>query len=401
MSLTVQEVKERTFDVVVVGAGPAGAAAAFYLKKKFDSVILLDKRVFPREKLCGGAISKKTRELLLRDWGIKEDLEEISTKAQTGELYIKNQLITNISLKPDLMYFVSRADFDHLLVQKAVNSGVVFEDSKKVIQIDHINGSLVTSDNQRMKADLIVAADGFPSFVSKQIGLRTTANSNLRFNALAYEVDVVKDSFTKGGSDVSKLYLGFANTGYGWVFPKKTTDTLGLGGLYERNLNLKDDFIEMLNDLKIDKSNFKGIKGHWIPSNQKLGKLSKDRIFLVGDAAGLADPLVGEGIYYALRSGKLLADSITKLDLSSIEISARTYKTKCEKSFENEFRYAYKLREFLSKERNLNFCIKILKSSKTMNKDLLRLVNGDITFKKFWWKLILRSPILFYHFITP
>ena len=383
------------YDAIVIGAGPAGSSAAFFLKKKLSRVLLIDKASFPRDKLCGGALSSKIIELLRGEFGLDGQLDEIITSHRMTSLEYRTENVFSFDLGKHEISFTRRIDFDHLLVRRTQETGVEFRDGIRVTDIDSSNGVVTLQNGERLSARIIVGADGVPSMVAKKAGINLEQGSEVE-NAFAYELHLPRDEVPPSLLSQPKLDLGVVRYGYGWVFPKRDVVTIGIGALRSRNPPLKSLFKDYLLTLGLGRDVFGRIRGHWIPSGKIRKSISKQRCFLVGDAAGFADPLVGEGIYYGMISGRLLAQSINPEDLTheGLKRAAKKYMSMCKKEIGLEFQYAYKIRELIGKDRILRRCLVLLKVDKTVSKDLILLLNGHLSFRRFWFKSWLRSPLL-------
>ena len=279
----------KCFDVIIVGGGPAGIAAAQIFNKHNINYCLIDKCKFPREKLCGGGLTSKSIKVL-NSLGIK--IDKINSKKVTDiELVSKNN--HKIMILDDGIVMIDRQEFDNANI-KAIVKDRLFEEEI----IKSIDNNILTTNKSSYNYKYIIFADGINGYSRKLI-----KNREFGF-CVEYESDIVTD----------KTILDFnaIKYGYGWIFPKKDHTTIGLGGL----INKKCDFVKLLIDFgnkynyPIDKTK---IRGYHIPVfslDVYKSSVINNQYILVGDAASLVNPISGEGIYYALASGKNAALSI-------------------------------------------------------------------------------------------
>jgi geranylgeranyl reductase family protein len=290
---------------LVVGGGPSGSVAAKKLAEYGFDVKLFEKEKIPREKICAGYVSQRAISLLKKnDIDCSEALSEIEgfkVRYQNEELELEfNHLTGN----------VYRDEFDALLCQNAVESGVELVDSNKLIDMKHDEkGYHVKSDKLKDVFDVVIGADGVNSTIRKMLGIQydkdnigVCIQSEIRLN----ESDMSK--YTKNVYDMC-----FINNGYGWIFPKKNGNTINAGLWLSRETAKKDKtnlyraFQEYLNTNNIQAT--EEPKGYILPNNGTADKLGKDNALLVGDAAGFVG-LGGEGIPYAIESGFTSAEAV-------------------------------------------------------------------------------------------
>lgn len=284
------------YDVVIVGAGPGGVAAAHNLINNNISCILIDKQKFPRNKLCAGGITYKAFELIKTLKLYNEFNIENSTVSEGANLYLEYEYIRGIKAK-GLTYLVDRFEFDDYLVKEYKKKGGIFLEGVGVIKIDTKKKIITLSNDEKIKFKYIIGADGAVGITRRLIDKKFNANG------FCLQVEIDKDKFNYKGNNMS-LYYGVIPQGYGWIFPKKDSFTVGFGGEYDKNINYHKEFEKFLNKLNIDCSRDK-FKGAMLPFGEYIETpINKEKnLILVGDAAGLVDPFTGEGIYFAILSG--------------------------------------------------------------------------------------------------
>ncbi len=291
------------YDVIIVGGGPAGATLGREACKAGLKTIILDKKPFPRYKPCGGAISNRTAALLNID--INEAIEDT----------VDTVLIT-YKYKEPILYkapvsfasMVMRDKFDTLLIEKAMEEGCEFMPSCNVIDISiDDDGLQIKTEKDDICGKVLVGADGVNGSVSKLTGLYWK-----RRLAVALESEIPIDPNTLE-EERGRVHVDYGNVprGYGWVFPKKDHVSVGIGTFTQGVKNLKELFFLFLEKkgLNVNSASLQ-VYGHPIPIPDWKRPLTSDRVILIGDAAGLADPFSGEGILYAVKSAQIALSSI-------------------------------------------------------------------------------------------
>jgi len=337
---------KQTYDVIVVGAGPAGATLACDLAARGIRVLLLEKEKFPRYKSCAGGVTSKTAKLL--NFDISEAVEgvihKISFTFNLGSPYVRQH-------SQPLIYTVMRDAFDHFVVQKAQQAGTAFMDGQKVTQIQE-SGDWVeirTADNI-FRSRLVVGADGANSTVARQLGL----GRDIRYlAAIESEVVVSAEELSKWRSRI-QIELGCIPQGYAWVFPKRDHLSIGVGCLGSRAKHLKYAHQEFLDSLGIGSYTVARSSSHLIPTGTKGRLVWQDKALLLGDAAGLADPLTGEGIHNAILSARLAAPVIEG-SLVRSKVGLQDYQETVERRIMAEMRMARTLSKFFVRFPHLAF----------------------------------------------
>ncbi|HLT08411.1 MAG TPA: geranylgeranyl reductase family protein [Cyclobacteriaceae bacterium] len=290
------------FDVVVVGAGPSGAMAAFEAAKTGLRVAILDKEKLPRYKVCGGGLVYRGRTMLPFDLS-----PVIEREFYTVDVAFAGSSHRFQSSRPEpVISMVMRDEFDHYLVAQAKKHGVVVmeENTLKGVEIAHI--LTLTTDKTVLKSKYVIAADGVLSPTAKMVGWQDDRHL---IPALEYEVRVKEEDFHRLSKSV-RFDVDVIPYGYGWCFPKRGHLSLGVATVKKRKVNLRAHYQEYLQYLGIHEVIQEESHGYQIPLTPRSGPLAQNSVFLTGDAAGLADPLTAEGISNALYSGILAGEAI-------------------------------------------------------------------------------------------
>ena len=328
---------KQSYDVIIVGAGPAGATLAYELAKRGIGVLVLEKEKLPRYKCCAGGVTSKAAKLLDFDiFEVAEDvIYEVSFTFNLGSPCLRQHM-------QPLIYTVMRDVFDHFLVKRAQQRGAMLMDGQKVAQI-RVSADWVeisTADNV-FRSRLVVGADGAYSVVSRELGMGRSIEYN---TGIESEVVVPEEELAKWKSRV-QMDLGCVLGGYAWVFPKRNHLSIGVGCLASKARHLNHHHQKFLNSLSIGSYTIAKSSSHLIPTCTKGRLVWQDKALLLGDAAGLADPLTGEGIYNAILSAQLAAPVIEN-SLVRGKVGLQDYQQAVEEKIMSELRIARMLSKF-------------------------------------------------------
>jgi geranylgeranyl reductase family protein len=312
-------VPDPTYDVVVVGAGPAGSTAAIVLARGGARVALVDKASFERDKACGDLIGPRGLAALA-------DLALGPLDGRVvGEMIVVGPTGRRVRLParagrtyPDHGLAVPRVRFDAWLRQAAIDAGAEPFTGRATADLRDEAGRLtgvVVAGRHRLRADLVIGADGATSTIAEAAGLVDPRFVLWGFAQRAYVTQEV-DRPVIALWDESR-WKGFP--GYGWLFPGVDgAANVGLGlGLGQnrtdasRAVSSFDAFCARLRDLGLLSAPVRGRRlGGWLKMGMVGTIPARDRTLLVGDAAGLVNPLQGEGIAPAITSGRAAAEAV-------------------------------------------------------------------------------------------
>lgn len=304
-------------DVCVIGAGPAGSASSFVLARAGAKVLVLERAAFPRPKLCAGICPWKTQQLLERLYGY--DPETLLARgvftARSDACAIRHPHGTVLDVtSPRPFYFADRAVFDAWLLDQARAAGASFRQDEATA-VDAETGEVTLAQGGRVRCGLIIGAAGATSRLHRLVPLDREAFRRER--GLGVESYVPKAAVNATmhpdlRGDKPVLYVGFVRGGYGWVFPHREVVSVGVCGLSREAAgdpgHFKRAYARLCAYLGLDpKSPGYPAKAHPLPYGNYLRRPARDRLLLAGDAGALVEPLFGEGIFFALRSGQLAA----------------------------------------------------------------------------------------------
>ena len=343
------------FDVVIIGAGPSGSNAAISYKKLNPDlkIALVDKAIFPRDKSCGDAFGPGVISALKRfgNEHILEDEPEVVSTTLFGPKNIGIQnYIPEVKNKEDsIVYVIPRLDLDNRILNLAKEEEVeTFEGYRFSKFFNNEESVSVEIENEAkekyiLEAKLLVGADGANSRVRKSLNLKQNSDWNKAIAIRAYidspnYLEIFKERTLMFEINVSAI------KGYAWAFPSKG-DLLNIGigvplSVFKKEKmdikNLLDEFVKTLESRGVEVENLRMEKSFMLPFASSRPKLGHNRVALIGDAGSMINPMSGEGIFYGMEAGFLLANETHQLiNESGSELNKGI--TKYEKVFNKRF----------------------------------------------------------------
>ena len=386
MKKTTPMSEDKIWDVIVVGSGPAGAIAAYQLAEAGLSVLILEKANLPRVKACAGGLTAKARQAIPFDVSPVINLE-----AKGGMLTNKGKPILRADLTKPLASLVNRDEFDAFLTQQAKKQGAKVKDGHRVNTV-HQDKKLITAVTAKgsFSARFLIGADGVNSVTAREMNLLPE-----RETGYAVEAELVVPNAILQALDQHVVFdFGAIHNGYGWIFPK--SDHLSVGVCYakpDKHTGLKDELLTFIKSQELLSTySIRSIRGHPGPIGGISCDLHRGRCLLAGDAANLADAWMGEGLYYAIQSGKVAAQTIITA-CKDEKPNLASYSQVINETITSQLYHARRLARIIYALPGLaNFLIKHNARLKEMTFDVIR---GDMSFetlhlrlKRQWFKVL-------------
>jgi len=296
----------RRYDVIIVGSGPAGAAAAFSLAQKGIETAVLEKSAHPRYKPCGGGLTPKVERVL--PFPIREVSERVVYGARLTCRGEGEMVVTSSS---PVAYLVMRDSFDRRLAEEARKAGALLFEGRKVTAVrSDGEGFEVRTAEERFACRFLIGADGVHGPVRR--ALFPTRRSRPA-PGLEGEFLMGKERVDPVAGEI-RVDFGEVPRGYGWVFPKERHLSVGIGafaGSLESPKQVLERYLRTDPLLKNLVSRDEAIwTGYPIPTFTEDSPRVMGKALLAGDAGNLVDPFFGEGTYYAIRSGQMAAETV-------------------------------------------------------------------------------------------
>lgn len=341
-----------TTDVLIAGAGPAGASTSVFLSKEKIRHIIIDKAVFPRDKICGDAMSGKTVGMLKRideNWQhhFLNNHSVVSNGIQfTGSNNVRLDIpfrMQNTAVTEPLGFVSKRIDFDNSLFNLVKSPYAVSLLNTAIEDIEYVQEGVLVKVIQEGKqktifAKMVVGAEGRGSIVAKKLAGHAVEPKHYSAGIRAYYNNV---SGLHGENYIELHFYKEMQPGYFWIFPLPGGNAnVGMGMLSSAVSSQKANLKKMMQDIidthPVVKERFKHatlqgkVEGWGLPLGSKKRNLSGERFLLTGDAGSLIDPFTGEGIGNAMVSGLVASRHIKRA------VDANKYSADCLKSYDAE-----------------------------------------------------------------
>jgi geranylgeranyl reductase family protein len=408
-------------DVCIIGAGPGGAATALKLSYMGIPCVLIDKAAFPRDKVCGDAISGKVTTLLNRldpqilkrfdgqaeqtdVWG----LTFVSPNGKAIELPFKQNYAKDRDQAPG--YVSKRLEFDNFLIEEVKrrsNIDLHLETAVSEITLNP-HGYSVVGESGQLRVDckiLIDASGAHSSFSRKQAGLE----KDLKHHAGAVRAYYKNVKGLHSDNFIELHFVKELTPGYFWVFPLPNGEAnVGVGMrsdiIKKRKVNLRKMLDFIVEEHPKFKDRFAGaervgkVAGYGLPLGSKTRNISGDHFMLVGDAGHLIDPLTGEGIGNAFYSGFIAAEQaeqcLLKNDFSAAFMKA--YDVRVKRVLGSEMKLSYKMQRMAS----YPFLVNVIANIIAGNQKVVNVITGmytdfnlreEIVKPLFWFKMMFKK----------
>jgi menaquinone-9 beta-reductase len=369
-------------DVVIVGAGPGGAATAHFLSQGGLDVLLLDRSDFPRDKTCGDGLTPRALRVL-DQMGILADVTTRGCRVDAYEVVAPNGRKTRAPITAHHgALVVPRLILDDIILRQAIHSGACFESRVMVERVEPMPGGarLQAAGGRTLEARVAVIATGAAFGLLTRSGIlrhQPTAMLAARayFEDLQAEVD-------------RSFQLRFDRVpmpGYGWVFPTASTSAnVGVGFLPRRRAGTAKEAFASFVEGPAVRSMLAGarqagdLKGYPIRVDFLTAPTFAEHTLLVGEAAGLVNPLTGEGIDYALESGFIAAQHLLGAFAGGFPVGwLPTYDRLLRERFEKIFRFSEWIRDWYCRPPLLNLLVPLANRRPELRQLLANTVLGE------------------------
>ena len=292
-----------TYDVIVVGAGPAGSVCAHDCSRLGLDTLILERETFPRDKPCGGALKK---DILSKYPGLEASVSRRTTMTRT---FLNYEPIMEHENKEVM---VLRSTFDEHLARRASKAGADLREDHRVVDIE-VDGSGVTvacEGGEAFRGRMVVDASGAKGPFFPEHKARMKERLDYKVVSMVFEtscpnevIDERMGNVPEKGASYYNAYLMTGFIGYGWVFPKDGMLNVGLGTVTTHSHDLKNQFLKFLKRSGFDDLDRSGMMAGLIPV-ALLPQLWLPRVLFVGDAGGFVNAITGGGIMYGMCSGE-------------------------------------------------------------------------------------------------
>ncbi len=388
------------YDIIIIGAGPAGSAAALFAYKNGLKTLLLEKAVFPRDKICGDAISGKSM-AVLKELNLLAETQQLPHSVINSFAFgspagkvIEIPLRTDVNDKEPKGLVIQRKVFDPFLFKYAKKAaaetveGFVVNDVLRA-EDGNVNGVVGRDKDGKERSfygKIVFGADGYHSIVARKTGIY---NRDPKHWVVALRQYYKNVSVKEGVIEIH--FLDEIIPGYFWIFPMNNgIVNVGIGMLYEaikqKNINLKKEMAAIIANHPLFKERFKNAqsleepKGWNLPVGSMRRKITGAGFMLLGDAAGLIDPFSGEGIGNALYSAKIAVErahqAVKKNDYSDAFL--KKYEDILWQKIGGELRLSAKLQKLGRKKALLNLVINKAYNNSEINKLLTDIITGKL-----------------------
>lgn len=390
-------VMSNEYDVIIVGAGPAGSSCAMFLGREGNKVLLIDKAKFPRDKTCGDACSGKSVGVL-RELGLLPEIE----KAAHGKIY---GVIFSSPNGTILEVPVGEGKAGGFVCRREILDNILFKAAKKYASVNTLEEFTVTDlikegnqvvgvigidkngKQQQLRAKIVVGADGASSVIAQKVGVFELDE--------AHHCTAIRGYYDGVTGMKEMIEIHFTKTmlpGYLWIFPYEDgTANVGVGMLTQDikkyRINLKELMEKEIHENPIFKDRFANakpiteVKGWNLPLGSKIRKhIAGDGWILLGDAASLIDPFSGEGMGNAMTSGKVAFRTISRAIRLGVydEKVLHEYEAELRRELKDEMNMSYNLQRLGKHQFLLNFVIgKAVKSAEMRNQISTMIINEE------------------------
>jgi geranylgeranyl reductase family protein len=391
-------------DVIVAGAGPAGAVAARTLAAAGIRTLLVDRATFPRNKPCGGGLSARA----LRRFPWLESVTAGIDLHRIQRLHLEGPQQSSFDLDDHepCVVLIRRVEFDDALVQDAVRAGARLESGFEITQADQTADAVTlrSRDGRERRARIVVAADGVHSVLGKRLGV------NPRWPRRSLALDMMEETpvDTLRATRPDVLWVAYAHNGldgYAYVFPKVNHVNVGIGcvlshfdeAVTDAPYTLQQDFVSSLvkRGVLAGTSDRRAFTPFLIPVGGPLPKAAHGRVLFAGDAGGFVHAITAEGIYYAMVSGELAGRAIAGLGAETAPHQiGNTYERAWRREIGAELRDAVRLQKYLFRSHtHVANVVRGASASSALTTLVLDYFKGHLPYRALRRRIMLRFPL--------
>lgn len=377
--------------VLLLGAGPAGAMAGLALARAGVSVVIVEKERLPRRKACGGLLSPKSVEIIEHEIGPGR-IAPIALAVTTGCRIVNRGEFVAEAQRERPMYVIERSALDAMLLDAARAAGCEVIEGARAIAFDPGASEVTLEDGRRLRGRIVLGADGVNSVVRRalwgggwprgRIGLGLV--TDLPAAALRPEMTGVMTR------SMPEIHFGDVPWGYGWVFPKGDKVSIGVGGLIRRNPDMRGRLRALVERCCVDGTwQSAVVEGHLLPCGCIDRPAARGNALLLGDAAGIVEPITGEGIAPAMESGLLAAEAVrAALTRGTPEDAGAAYCDLLRRRVHPQIRQALWARHLIFPAFCQRLAMRRLGRSRRLVRMYLELLAGEITYRKYFRRML-------------
>ena len=335
---------EDSYDVVIVGGGPGGATAGTLLARDHRSVAIVDKARFPRDKPCAGGVTGRAARAMASVYG-EGALARLTRASSTGCRMFNKMAFLAEARDSQRLFFVSRTEMDAMFLDTAREAGCTVFEQSKAIAVDASQSAIRLASGRVIRGSIILGADGVRSVVRESHWAADKNRKKGMAFGLVAEVPIERfktEEMREACSQFPHIFFGLRPWGYGWIFPKGNTVSVGLSSPLDKGADLRKTFESLVCEYFCE-GTWESLRtcGHLVPFGNFERIPGRANVLLVGDAARLAEPVTGEGIAYALESAQLAAaTAIECLSDRSPMKAGPLYTARMRRSILRHFRWA-------------------------------------------------------------
>lgn len=388
-------------DVIVAGAGPAGAIAARTLAAAGVHTLLVDRARFPRNKPCGGGISLR---VLQRFPWLESSLAGVPVH-RIGSIHLEgpNGSALDVTRPKAAVLMIRRIEFDHALVRSAVAAGARLQEGFEITQAesDATGVTLRARDGRVLSAPRLVAADGVHSVIAKRLGVyRQWPEDGLAIDMMEETPVETLRASRPGVLWVAYAYRGL--DGYAYVFPKTAHVNVGIGCLLShfkgempgRPYALQERFVASLAGAGVlsGRSDRRHFTPFLIPVSGPLQPAGRGPVLFAGDAGGFVNAITAEGIYYAMVSGELAGRAMAASQAPGA--AGRAYDQAWRGEIGAELADSVRVQRYLfGKHDRVNRAVRALAADDGLVEDILAYTRGDLSYRTLRRRVVMKFPM--------